>query len=78
MTFKIGFTASEEETTEATVSASAPVALEERTPRRSVVRVHFPQRNMTLAYYNDRFDLHCGDMVYVDGKLYLEQPVAME
>lgn len=24
---------------------------------------------MTLAYYNDRFDLHAGDMVYVDGKL---------
>ncbi len=24
---------------------------------------------MTLAYYNDRFDLHCGDLVYVDGKL---------
>ena len=24
---------------------------------------------MTLAYYNDQFDLHRGDMVYVDGKL---------
>lgn len=24
---------------------------------------------MTLAYYNARFDLHRGDMVYVDGKL---------
>ena len=34
-----------------------------------MVRVQFPQRNMTLAYYNDRFDLHCGDLVYVDGKL---------
>lgn len=69
MTFKIGFKASEEETTEATVSASAPAVPEERQLRRSVVRVHFPQRKMTLTYYNDRFDLHCGDMVYVDGKL---------
>ena len=66
MTFKIGFSAFGEK---ATVSASAPAAPEERQPRRSVVRVHFPQRKMTLTYYNDRFDLHCGDMVYVDGKL---------
>jgi hypothetical protein len=34
-----------------------------------MVQVHFSERNMTLAYYNDRFDLHCGDLVYVDGKL---------
>lgn len=38
------------------------------TPR-SVVQVQFEGRNMTLAYYNDRFDLHRGDIVYVDGKL---------
>lgn len=38
-------------------------------PRKSVVQVYFAVRNMTLAYYNDRFDLHLGDMVYVDGKL---------
>lgn len=38
-------------------------------PRRSVVQVRFPDRGMHLAYYNDRFDLKCGDMVYVDGKL---------
>lgn len=39
------------------------------TPRKSVVQVYFPGRNMTLAYYNDQFDLHCGNIVYVDGKL---------
>ena len=39
------------------------------TPRRSVVQVYFPQRELTLAYYNDRFDLHCGDKAYVEGKL---------
>ena len=38
-------------------------------PRKSVVRVHFPARNMTLSYYNDAFDLKVGDIVYVDGKL---------
>ena len=38
-------------------------------PRKSVVQVHFAERNMTLAYFNDRFDLHRGDQVYVDGKL---------
>ena len=38
-------------------------------PKKSLVRIYFPSRNMTLAYYNDRFDLHVGDIVYVDGKL---------
>ena len=39
------------------------------TARKSLVRIYFPTRDMTLSYYNDLFDLHCGDMVYVDGKL---------
>lgn len=38
-------------------------------PRKSLVQIHFSERNMTLAYYNDRFDLHVGDVVYVDGKM---------
>ena len=41
----------------------------ETVPRRSVVQVYFPSQNRTLSYYNDRFDLHTGDLVYVDGKL---------
>lgn len=66
MAFKIGFTAthSEQPPEVAPVSVLQPV-----TPRKSVVQVQFPQRHMTLAYYNDLFDLHCGDLVYVDGKL---------
>ena len=32
------------------------------TPRKSVVRIYFPERNMSLSYYNDLFDLHCGDL----------------
>lgn len=38
-------------------------------PRKSLVEVFFSGRNMTLTYYNNQFDLHSGDMVYVDGKL---------
>lgn len=39
------------------------------TPRKSVVQVRFPGKGMSLAYYNDQFDLKIGDLVYVDGKL---------
>jgi hypothetical protein len=33
-----------------------------------VVRVRFFGTNVTLAYYNDQFDLRVGDIVFVDGK----------
>ncbi len=39
------------------------------TLRKSVVNVYFAEKHMTLPYYNDRFDLKKGDLVYVDGKL---------
>ena len=67
MSFRIGFTA--EESAIDTIETAADVARQTALPRKSVVQVHFPKRNMTLAYYNDMFDLHCGDMVFVDGKL---------
>jgi len=38
-------------------------------PKISIVQVYFPSQNKKLVYYNDQFDLHCGDLVYVDGKL---------
>ena len=38
-------------------------------PRKSMVEVYFSARNMTLTYFNDKFDLKCGDLVYVEGKL---------
>lgn len=65
--FKIGFHASDAEhlTAEQRDRPARPAA----EPRKSVVRIHFPARNMTLSYYNDAFDLHRGDIVYVDGKL---------
>ena len=37
--------------------------------RKSVVDVFFPDRHITYTYYNDKFDLKCGDIVYVEGKL---------
>lgn len=36
---------------------------------KSIVRVHFASSNTTLSYFNDTFDLHIGDIVYVEGKL---------
>lgn len=38
-------------------------------PRKSIVEIYFPDRNMHLSYYNDQFDLKVGDFVFVDGKL---------
>ena len=67
MTFKIGFTAEHPESK--SVETAYTVSKQPSAPRKSVVQVHFPKRNMTLAYYNDQFDLRRGNMVYVDGKL---------
>ncbi len=44
-------------------------ATEATVPRPSVVRVCFPDDGRSFSYYNDRFDLHCGDLVYVEGQL---------
>lgn len=66
--YPIGFTAKKEP--EETMQASTtPIISSNNQPKKSVVRVYFPTRNMTLSYYNDMFDLHKGDIVYVDGKL---------
>ena len=66
MGFKIGFAADYSEN-----KVETPVVVEPRSiaPRKSVVQVSFPGGGSSLAYYNDRFDLHVGDIVYVDGKL---------
>lgn len=67
MRFSIGFTAGLGEEREREPEAVVPGRC--AAPVRSVVQVFFPERHMTLAYYNDRFDLRRGDVVYVDGKL---------
>ena len=67
MAFKIGFAAEYPENKPDKVKYTAKK--EQAVPRKSVVQVYFADRHMSLAYYNDQFDLHCGDIVYVDGKL---------
>lgn len=67
MAFKIGFSA--ESSDNKTSETTYPVWQIHNVPRKSVVQVYFAGRNTTLAYYNDQFDLHPGDLVYVDGKL---------
>lgn len=47
----------------------APAAQPETAAVPSVVRVYFPERDRAYSYYNDSFDLHKGDVVYVSGKL---------
>ena len=65
MKFKIGFKGYEEEKKEDLQVAK----FTESRPVKSVVQVQFPSKGRSLAYYNDKFDLHVGDIVFVDGKL---------
>lgn len=65
--FKIGFTNSADAYPQAAASECSVIPA--ASPRKSVVRVYFPDRNMNLPYYNDAFDLRRGDLVFVDGKL---------
>ena len=67
MSFKIGFASELNEKKPAETTRTIPQCT--IVPRKSVVQIYFPDRHMTLAYDNDRFDLYPGDMVYVDGKL---------
>ena len=62
MAYKIGFTAHRSEEKQCEV-AYIPQEMQ-TVPRKSVVQVRFPGYKMELTYYNDLFDLKCGDMVY--------------
>lgn len=67
MAFKIGFTADHKRTR---FEESVYQARQQTdAPRPSVVQVYFESRDRSWTYYNDRFDLHEGDLVYVEGKL---------
>lgn len=44
-------------------------------PRKSVVKVYFEDWEYPLTYYNEKFDLKVGDIVYVEGKKELTQGV---
>ena len=67
MIFKIGITTEHCEKPRRVSARAAEVR--SAAPRKSVVQVYFSGRGRSLAYYNDRFDLRKGDVVYVDGKL---------
>ena len=64
MKLKIGFTDSsnEEEIKQRTVCKAADTPVKSRAGS-------IPDRNMTLSYYNDKFDLHCGDLVLLTASL---------
>lgn len=67
MAFRIGFMADHtEKDGQEKMEAAQPAQV---VPKKSLVKVSFPGRGGSLAYYNDQFDLRCGDLVYVDGKL---------
>ena len=68
MAFKIGFT-TDNNPTKAQTTDFSTMPNHFGTPRKSLVEIFFADRHYTLTYYNDQFDLKCGDLVYVDGKL---------
>lgn len=69
MAFKIGFNTEYGDEEKNRVEDMSQVEKAEIIPRKSLVQVGFPNRDKTLAYYNDKFDLHRGDRVFAEGKL---------
>lgn len=69
MKTKIGFSfdEQEDEKSEIEIGAASPEQADQA-PVRSIVKVRFKD-GREYPYYNDRFDLHTDDVVYVDGKL---------
>ena len=67
MAFKIGGLAADHH--EKTQQAQPQPAQQVVAPKKSVVIVHFIGSGKKLSYYNDQFDLHKGDMVYVEGTM---------
>ena len=67
MKFKIGFSAEEKKENPAGEVQQETKA--EVKPKPSLVDIRFPDIYKSYTYYNDRFDLHVGDTVFVDGKL---------
>lgn len=63
---KIGFIKTDYDVTE--IENNTNTVKSENFARKSIVQVYFPDRDRSYAYYNDQFDLKCGDMVFVEGK----------
>lgn len=69
MSFKIGFTAENENTDTGHITVAPPEVTMPKEIKKSLARVHFPARGLTCTYYNDMFHLEVGDIVHVEGKL---------
>lgn len=69
MSFTIGFSATDEDNPKSENTNLNFDQTSGSSPKKSVVDVYFPERNLTCTYYNEKFDLKCGDIVFVDGKL---------
>ena len=65
MKFPIGFAFNDE----SKKVEKEPLVPQAAVPVKSLVQVFFPERNQTLTYFNDQFDLKRGAFVFVDGKL---------
>ncbi|MBQ8860200.1 MAG: hypothetical protein IJ015_02540 [Ruminococcus sp.] len=44
-------------------------AVRKNKPQKSLVRVYFEDRDFSCSYYNDKFALKVGDIVFVEGKM---------
>ena len=62
MSFKIGLKTDDETNDKRLETIPKEPNVEARKP---VVDVYFPDRHITCAYYNDKFDLKVGDLVFV-------------
>lgn len=69
MAFKIGGFAADHHEKKQQQEQPQPVQQQAVAPKKSVVKVYFISSGKTLSYYNDKFDLHKGDMVYVEGAM---------
>lgn len=69
MAFKIGGFAADHHEKKQQQEQPQPVQKQAVAPKKSVVKVYFISSGKTLSYYNDKFDLHKGDMVYVEGAM---------
>ena len=66
MAFQIGFSVKDRDQK---ADIAVPAKDSQILPRKSVVQIYFESNHATLTYYNDRFDLKVGDLVYVEGEM---------
>lgn len=77
MSFIIGFKPNESKKSNA-VEKQSDNTIRCTQPKKSLVRVYFDDRGFACSYYNDKFDLKVGDIVFVEGKMENMQGVVIE